>query len=134
MQLYNTVFYRQTFSGIRSSSIFLVAEDNNNLFFTERRNSVYTEENKIESNDLYILLLVYVHCFCATVFSLILNVLSGFEKSVQDVCNENKRIYSSENAFFVENKDYLVILSFLQKEQIKFKLIYSTNFIKTVSL
>jgi hypothetical protein len=123
MQFNRTAVYSQSFSGIRSSSALLVSECNNSLFFNGK-NGVFTSESERVSNDLYFLLIVYVHYFCIPALPLILNVLSRYEKNVRGVCDENMHIYSSENMSCMENKDYLSILSFLLKEQIKFNLIH----------
>jgi hypothetical protein len=123
MQFNRTAVYSQSFSGIRSSSALLVSECNHSLFFNGK-NGVFTSESKRVSNDLYFLLIVYVHYFCIPVLPLILNVLSIYEKNVRGACDENMHIYSSENMSCMEKKDYLSILSFLLKEQIKFNLIH----------
>lgn len=123
MQLNKTALYRQTFSGIRSPSSLLVLEYNNSLSFAGK-NGVLTSDIDRDSNDLYLLLMVYVHYFCIPVLPLILNVLSRYEKNVRDVCDKNIQIYSSGNMPCMENKNCLSILSFLLKEQIEFNLIH----------
>ncbi len=128
-------FHKLTYSGNRSSLALLASEDNNSLFIT-RKNSLFAgdSESKMVSDDYYLLLIVYVHYFCAPVFTLILNVSSRYEKSVLDVCNENACVYSSDNISSMEEKDYLSILSFFLKEQIELNLIYRHQFCKTVLL
>ena len=133
MQHKNTAFLNQRYSDIRFSPIVLIPEGSNRLLFTVQ-NGVFANENKIVANDIYLLLSVYVHCFCTPVFTIVLNILSRYEKSIWGVCDENTHFYSSENKSCMENKDYLSILSILLKEQIEFDLIYRHQFCKTVSL
>ena len=132
MQLNKTALNRQSFSGIRSSSSLLVPECNNSLFFTGK-NGVFTSESERDSNGLYLLLIVYVHYFCIPVLPLVLNVLRGYEKNVQGVCDENAQIYSSENMSCMENKDYLSIIVFLAERANRIQSDTQTS-ILTVSL
>ncbi len=133
MQHKNTAFLNQRYSDIRFSPIVLVPEGSNRLLFTVQ-NNVFANENKIAANDIYLLLTVYVQCFCTPIFTFLLNILSRYEKSIWGKCDENTLIYSSVNKSCVENKDYLSIISILLKEQIEFDLIYRHQFWKTVSL
>ncbi len=133
MQHKNTAFLNQRYSDIRFSPIVLVPEGSNRLLFTVQ-NNVFANENKIAANDIYLLLTVYVQCFCTPIFTFVLNILSRYEKSIWGKCDENTLIYSSVNKSCVENKDYLSIISILLKEQIEFDLIYRHQFWKTVSL
>jgi hypothetical protein len=127
MQFNRTDVHRQMYSGIRSSSTLLVSECDNSLFFTGKK-GVFTSESERVSNSLYFLLIVYVHCFCVPVPLLVLNILSRYEKNDRSVCDENMHIYCSENISYMVNDDYLSILSFLLKEQIKFNLIHRNQY------
>ncbi len=110
MQLNKTAFDKQTFSGFRPSSILLVAECNNSLFFTGK-SGVFTSEGKGVSNDLCLLLIVYIRYFCTHFAPLVLNILSRYEKNVRGVCDDNTHIYNSENMSCMENKEYIVFLA-----------------------
>ncbi len=123
MQLNKTVLHKQPFSSIRSSSGLLGSVCGNSLLFTGK-NGVFASGSEKDSNGLYLLLLVYVHCFCIPVLPLILNVLSRYERNIWSVCVENVHVHSSENMSCVGNKDYLSILPFLLKEQIELNLIH----------
>ncbi len=128
-QLDNIRSSRNAFIGIGTSSILLLPEGDNSLFFTGNDSSFKGGNRRSFNDDLYLLLLVYVRCFCAPVFPIIiLNILSRYKISEQDIFDENPRVYISENIFFMESKFSLSVLSFLRKEQVEFNLIYRYQF------
>ncbi len=117
-QLNNIAFPKQTISDIRSTSILLVPEGNKSLIFMGK-DSEFTSKNKMAFNDICLLLRVYICCFYAHAFPMILNILSRYEKSVRCICDKNISIYSSRNVSFlvnVVNKDYISILSFFLRK------------------
>ncbi len=125
----NMDFQKQTISEAQTSPLLLVSEGNNCLFFTER-NSVFTSENKIASNDICLFLLAYVHYFCIPFSILILNVFDGYGKNVQGIYNEKMSIHNFGNSSSLENKDYISILSFLMEEQVGVSITSDINYEK----
>ncbi len=129
VQLDNICSSGKEFVDIRSSSTPLLPEGDNSLFFTGKDGGFTGGNRKVFNDDLYLLLLVYVRCFCAPASPIIiLNILSRYKISEQDIFGENPHIYISENAFFMESKFSLSVLSFLRKEQVEFNLIYRYQF------
>ncbi len=136
VQLDNLCSSGKAFIDIRSSSIPLLQEGDNSLFFTGKEDSGFTVVNnkRAFNDDLYLLLLVYVRCFCAPVFPIIiLNILNRYRISEQDIFDVNPRIYIFENISFTESKIFLSVFFLLSERvnKIQFDLHVS---ILTVSL
>ncbi|MGR3293396.1 MAG: hypothetical protein ACUZ9M_05180 [Candidatus Scalindua sp.] len=123
----------EPFSNIKSPSILNPSEGNNDMFITGY-NCLLANDDTRAARDFYLLLMVYVNCFCAPVFSFALKGLCGFGKSVQCKFSESARFVYMGIAFFVEDKESISMLPFSRKEQIECILLSGNIYRKTVLL
>ena len=120
-------------SNIKTVSIFNALEGNNDLFITGY-NNLLLNDNSRAARDFYLLLMVYVNYFCIPVLSFFLNGLSGFGNSIQSkFCERTNFVYMAID-FFMEDKEYISKLPFLQKEQVEFNFLSRNSYRKTVLL
>ncbi len=121
----------ESFSNIKTSSIFSSSEGNNDLFITGY-NSLLMNDKTRAARDFYLLLMIYVNYFCFPVLSFFLNGLSGFGNSVQGKINERADFVYMAIIFFIEDKECISKLFFSQKEQVEFNFLSRNLYRKTV--
>jgi hypothetical protein len=125
--------YMEPFSDIKSSSILNTSEDNNDMFITGY-NCLLANDDTRAARDFYLLLMVYVNCFCIPVFSFVLKGLCGFGKSVQCKFSERARFVYMAIALIVEDKEYISMLPSSRKVQVECILLSGNIYRKTVLL
>ena len=123
--------HMESFSNIKTSTIFSSSEGNNDLFITGY-NSLLTNDDTKAARDFYLLLMIYVNYFCLPVLSFFLNRLSGFRNSVQGKFSERVNFVFMANAFFIEDKKCISKLFFSKKEQVEFFFLTRNLYRKTV--
>ncbi len=116
----------ESFSNIKTSSIFSSSEDNNDLFITGY-NSLLMNDKTRAARDFYLLLMIYVNYFCFPVLSFFLNGLSSFGNSVQSKFSKRANFVCIAVAFFMKDEEYISKLPFSQKKQVEF-IFLSRNF------
>jgi len=116
----------ESFSNIKTSSIFSSSEGNNDLFITGY-NSLLMNDKTRAARDFYLLLMIYVNYFCFPVLSFFLNGLSSFGNSVQSKFSKRANFVYIAVAFFMKDKEYISKLPFSQKDQVEF-IFLSRNF------
>ena len=121
----------ESFSNIKTLSIFNSLEGDNDLFITGY-NSLLTNDDTKAARDFYLLLMIYVNYFCFPVLSFFLNGLSGFGNSVQGKINEGANFVYMGTAFFIEVKECISKLFFSQKEQVEFNILSRNLYRKSV--
>ncbi|MEK6765969.1 MAG: hypothetical protein AABY49_07095 [Planctomycetota bacterium] len=133
MQLNNIAIHKKTFSYIKSSSILSVSEGSNDLFFTGYYSMLTNQYNRIVK-DFYLLLVVYIHCFCLPIFSSVINIFGGFGESVGNERSERAGFGCIENVSFKEDKDFLSKLLFSFREQVEYNILTRNLYHKAVKL
>ncbi len=133
VQINDMTNYMEMFSNNGSSSILNPSEGSNDLLIT-RFNSVLTGGCSRAARDFYLLLIVYVNCFCIPVLSFVLKGLFGFGKSAQCKFSERARFVYSAITFFVENRKCISMLAFSRKGQIEYIFLSGDTYRKTVLL
>ena len=123
----------ESYSNVKSLSILNFSEGNKDLFITGY-NSLLAHDDTKAARDFYLLLMVYVNYFCIPVFSFVLSGLCGFGKGVHSNFSERADFVCTAIVFFVEDKKYVSMLPFSQKEQIVFILLSRNLYRKTVLL
>ena len=118
--------HMESFSSIKTSSIFSSSEGNNDLFITGY-NSLLMNDKTRAARDFYLLLMIYVNYFCIPVLSFFLNGLSSFGNSVQSKFSKRANFVYKAVAFFMKDKEYISKLPFSQKKQVEF-IFLSRNF------
>ena len=113
-------------SNTRQLKILGPSEGNNMLFITGY-NGLSTKDDSTKDdimavNNFYALLIVYLNCFCTSVFFFVLSGLSGFRKGVHVGFSEGVDFVHTTTAFFVEDKECIYKLFFLQKERVEYNL------------
>ncbi len=121
----------ESFSNIKTLSMFNSSEGDNDLFITGY-NSLLTNDDTKAARDFYLLLMIYVNYFCFPVLSFFLNGLSGFGNSVQGKINERANFVYMGAAFFIGDKECISKLFFSQKEQVEFNFLSRNLYRKTV--
>ena len=121
----------ESFSNIKTMSIINSSEGDNELFATGY-NSLLLNDNTKAARDYYILLMIYVNYFCLPVLSFFLNDLSGFRNSGQSKFSGRAYFVFKATAFFMEDKEYISKLPFLQKVQVEFNYLSRKLYRKTV--
>ena len=129
----NMIDHLEAFSNTKSLSILSPMEGNSNLLITGY-NSILANDETRATRDFYLLLMVYVNYFCAPVFSLVLKGLWRFGKSVQSKFNEIYNFVYLANSFFVEDKEYILMMPSLRKKQVVFSVLSENTYCKTVLL
>ena len=125
--------HMETSSNTKSSSILNPSEGNNDLFITGY-NSLLANDDTRAARDFYLLLMVYVNYFCVPVLSFVLNGLYRFGKGVQSKFSERSNLVCMAIGFFVEEKEYVSLLPFLQTEQVGSNCLSRSLYRKTVLL
>ena len=123
----------EAFSNTKSLSILSPMEGNSNLLITGYNNILANDDTRA-ARDFYLLLMVYVNCFCAPVFSLVLKGLWRLGRSVQSKFSEISKFVYLPATLFVENKESISMLPFLWKKQVVFNLLSRDTYCKTVLL
>ena len=129
----NMIDHLEAFSNTKSLSILSPMEGNSNLLITGY-NSILANDETRATRDFYLLLMVYVNCFCAPVFSFVLKGLWRFGRIVQSKYSEIYNFVYLANSFFVENKEYLSMIPSLRKKQVMFSVLSGNTYYKTVLL
>jgi hypothetical protein len=81
MQHNNLDLQTNTISYVESSPVLSALEGNNGQFFTGQ-NGILTSNINRDARDFCLLLVVYIHCFCLSIFSFVTNVFRGFGASI----------------------------------------------------
>ncbi len=131
MQLNNVDLQTNTFSYVESSPILSALEGNNGLFFTGYNGLLTNNSNRV-AKDFCLLLVVYIHCFCLPIFSFVINVFSGFGKSIGNERSERACFGCIENVSFKEDKDFLFQLLFSFREQAEYNILTGNLYHKAV--
>jgi hypothetical protein len=131
MQLNNLDLQTNTFSYVKSSPILSALEGNNGLFFTGYNGLLTNNSNRV-AKDFCLLLVVYIHCFCLPIFSFVINVFSGFGKSIGNERSERACFGCIENVSFKEDKDFLFQLLFSFREQAEYNILTGNLYHKAV--
>ena len=119
MQLNNIDMQTNTISYVESSPIVSALEGNNRLFFTGH-NGILTSNINRGARDFCLLLVVYIHCFCLSIFSFVTNVFRGFGAGIGNGCSERACFGCIGNVTFKEAKDFLFKLFSLYREQVEY--------------
>ena len=127
------VDYLEAFSNTKSLSILSHMDSNSNLLITGY-NGILANNDTRAARDFYLLLMVYVNYFCTPVFSLVLNSLWKFGRSVQSKFSEIFNFVYLANFFFVEDKEYILMMPSLGKKQVEFSVLSENTYCKTVLL
>ena len=129
----NMIDHLEAFSNTKSLSILSPMEGNSNLLITGY-NSILANDDTRAARDFYLLLMVYVNYFCTPVFSLVLNSLWKFGRSGQSKFSEIYNFVYLANSFFVEDKEYILMMPSLRKKQVEFSVLSENTYCKTVLL
>jgi hypothetical protein len=127
------VDYLEAFSNTKSLSILSHMDSNSNLLITGY-NGILANNDTRAARDFYLLLMVYVNYFCTPVFSLVLNGLWKFGRRVQSKFSEIFNFVYLANFFFVEDKEYILMMPSLGKKQVEFSVLSENTYCKTVLL
>lgn len=120
MQLKRIAMYRQTFLGIKPSLTTFVTESNYERLFIRYYVMSTSEYNRIARNS-FLLLIVYINCFCIPVFSC---ALGGYGRSLT-----NKRFFSG-----MERHSFFKRYSYFKEQKTLNPLIREVFIVKTVIL
>ncbi len=131
MQLNKLDLQTNTFSYVKSSPILSALEGNNGQFFTGY-NGILTNKSNRVARDFCLLLVVYIHCFCLPIFSFVINIFSGFGKSIGNKRSERACFGCIENVSFKEDKYFLFKLLFSFREQVKYNILTRNLYHKAV--
>ena len=123
----------EPFSNVELSSLTSQSNGNNDLLIAGY-NSLLANDDTIAARDFYLLLIVYVNCFCFPVLSFVLKGLYGFGEGVQSKFSEISKFVYLPVTLFVENKESISMLPFLRKKQVAFNLLSRDTYCKTVLL
>ena len=119
MQLNNLDLQTNTISYVESSPILSALEGNNGQFFTGQ-NGILTSNINRDARDFCLLLVVYIHCFCLSIFSFVTNVFRGFGVSIGNGRSVRACFGCIENVSFKEDKDFLFKLLFSFGYQVEY--------------
>jgi hypothetical protein len=119
MQLNNLDLQTNTISYVESSPILSALEGNNGQFFTGQ-NGILTSNINRDARDFCLLLVVYIHCFCLSIFSFVTNVFRGFGVSSGNGRSVRACFGCIENVSFKEDKDFLFKLLFSFGYQVEY--------------
>ena len=97
-------------------------------------NSLLANDDTRAARDFYLLLMVYVNYFCIPVLSFVLKGLCGFRKGFQSKFSERSNFVCIAIGFFVEDKEYISVPHFSQKEQVECNFLSRNLYRKTVLL
>ena len=131
MQLNNLDLQTNTISYVESSPILSVLEGNNGQFFTGH-NGILTSNINRGARDFCLLLVVYIHCFCLSLFSFVTNVFRGFGASIGNGRSERACFGCIENASFKEDKTFLFKLLFSFGYQVEYNTLTGNLYQKAV--
>lgn len=128
----NKTIQMELFTNVKSTSILNPLEGNNALFTTGYKGLLTNEDLGAARDFYYLLLMVYVNCCCILVLSHVLNSLCGYGRDIQHKLNERDDFVHMTIDFSVEDKEYVLQLSFSQKERVEFSFILRNLYRKTV--
>ena len=131
MQHNNLDLQTNTISYVESSPILSALEGNNGQFFTGQ-NGILTSNINRDARDFCLLLVVYIHCFCLSIFSFVTNVFRGFGASIGNGRSERACFGCIENVSFKEDKDFLFKLFFLFGYQVEYNTLTGNVYHKAV--
>ncbi len=131
MQHNNLDLQTNTISYVESSPILSALEGNNGQFFTGQ-NGILTSNINRDARDFCLLLVVYIHCFCLSIFSFVTNVFRGFGASIGNGRSERACFGCIENVSFKEDKDFLFKLLFLFGYQVEYNTLTGNLYQKAV--
>ena len=131
MQHNNLDLQTNTISYVESSPILSALEGNNGQFFTGQ-NGILTSNINRDARDFCLLLVVYIHCFCLSIFSFVTNVFRGFGASIGNGRSERACFGCIENVSFKEDKDFLFKLFFLFGYQVEYNTLTGNLYQKAV--
>jgi hypothetical protein len=131
MQHNNLDLQTNTISYVESSPILSALEGNNGQFFTGQ-NGILTSNINRDARDFCLLLVVYIHCFCLSIFSFVTNVFRGFGASIGNGRSERACFGCIENVSFKEDKDFLFKLLFSFGYQVEYNTLTGNLYQKTV--
>ena len=131
MQHNNLDLQTNTISYVESSPILSALEGNNGQFFTGQ-NGILTSNINRDARDFCLLLVVYIHCFCLSIFSFVTNVFRGFGASIGNGRSERACFGCIENVSFKEDKDFLFKLFFSFGYQVEYKTLTGNLYQKAV--
>ena len=131
MQLNNADLQTNTISYVESSPVLSALEGNNGLFFTGN-NGILTSNINRGARDFCLLLVVFIHYFCLTIFSFVTNVFHGFGASIGNERSERACFGSIENVSFKEGKDFLIKLLLSFRDQVEYNTLTGNLYHKAV--
>jgi len=131
MQHNNLDLQTNTISYVESSPILSALEGNNGQFFTGQ-NGILTSNINRDARDFCLLLVVYIHCFCLSIFSFVTNVFRGFGASIGNGRSERACFGCIENVSFKEDKDFLFKLLFSFGYQVEYNTLTGSLYQKAV--
>jgi hypothetical protein len=131
MQHNNLDLQTNTISYVESSPILSALEGNNGQFFTGQ-NGILTSNINRDARDFCLLLVVYIHCFCLSIFSFVTNVFRGFGASIGNGRSERACFGCIENVSFKEDKDFLFKLLFSFGYQVEYNTLTGNLYQKAV--
>ena len=131
MQPNNLDLQTNTISYVESSPILSALEGNNGQFFTGQ-NGILTSNINRDARDFCLLLVVYIHCFCLSIFSFVTNVFRGFGVSIGNGRSVRACFGCIENVSFKEDKDFLFKLLFSFGYQVEYNTLTGNLYQKAV--
>ena len=131
MQHNNLDLQTNTISYVESSPILSALEGNNGQFFTGQ-NGILTSNINRDARDFCLLLVVYIHCFCLSIFSFVTNVFRGFGASIGNGRSVRACFGCIENVSFKEDKDFLFKLLFSFGYQVEYNTLTGNLYQKAV--
>jgi hypothetical protein len=131
MQHNNLDLQTNTISYVESSPILSALEGNNGQFFTGQ-NGILTSNINRDARDFCLLLVVYIHCFCLSIFSFVTNVFRGFGVSIGNGRSVRACFGCIENVSFKEDKDFLFKLLFSFGYQVEYNTLTGNLYQKAV--